>query len=243
VPDSKDNKEKILANERLPPCEESGRLNRPRLAIRCCLTTLEYGEQSVATGDSMIKRGAGVVFLYPALVAIVLAATGCASNRGVMVGISEGVEVRYGIYPSIEFDTAAVTEDEADQIKKMGVDGYFSPAEPLRKRLNPFTVYFGEENTAPRVLHARNKLWKTWLKKKPSSLVLIANLPHSPDMSPDDDPRLILIDIEKNVFTPGIIYIEIEAEKIVRIYTKPKDPRTDGESGEETASGTDADSS
>jgi hypothetical protein len=204
---------------------------------------LECGEQSVATGDSMIKRGSGAVFLYLALVAATLASTSCASNRGVMVGISEGVEAHYGIYPSIEFDVAAVTEDEAGQIKKMGVDGYFSPAEPLRKRLNPFTVYFGEENTVPCVLHARNNLWKTWRKKKPSSLVLIADLPHSPNMPPDDDPRLILIDLEKNIFTPGIIYIEIEAEKIVRIYTEPKDPRTDGKSGEETASGADADSS
>jgi hypothetical protein len=223
------NKE-ILADER-PPCEEPGRPNRPRLTIRCWLTTLECKKQSVATGDSMIKRGEGAVFLYPVLVAVTLAVTSCASNRGVMVGISEVVEAHYGIYPSIEFDVVAITEDEVGQIKKMGVDGYFSPAESLRKRLNPFTVYFGEENTAPRIIHARNKLWKTWLKKKPSSLVLMADLPHSPNMSPDDDPRLILINLKQNIFTPGIIYIEIEAEKIVRIYTKPKDPRTDGESG------------
>jgi hypothetical protein len=166
---------------------------------------------------------------------LMLAVTGCVSNRGVLVGISEAVEARYGIYPSIEFDAVAITGDEADQIKKMGVDGYFSPSEPLRKRLNPFTVYFGEENTVPRRLYARDDLWKTWLRKKPSSLLLIADLPHSPDM-PKDDPRIIFIDLKKSIFTPGPIYVEIEAEKIVRIYTKPKDPRTDGKPGAKTAS-------
>jgi hypothetical protein len=190
----------------------------------------------------MIKRGAAAIFFYPAIVAIVLAATGCASNRGVMVGISEGVEARYGIYPSIEFDAAAITDDEVDQIKKMGVDEYFSPSEPLRKRLNPYTIYFGEENTATHRLRARNNIWRTWLKKKPSSLVLIADLPHSSDMSKDDDPRLIFIDLKKHLFTPGPIYIEIEAEKIVRIYTKPSDPRTDGSSGSESESASDANS-
>jgi hypothetical protein len=182
----------------------------------------------------MIKWGTGAFFCYPALLAALLALAGCAINRGVMVGISEGVDAHYGIYPSIEFDVAAVTSDEVGQIKNTGVDGYFSPEEPLRKRLNPFTVYFGEENTAPRRLYARDELWMIWLKKKPVSLLLIADLPHEPDM-PKDDPRLIFIDLKKSIFTRGTIYIEIEAEKIVRIYTKPKDPRTDRKSGAKAA--------
>jgi hypothetical protein len=186
----------------------------------------------------MVKKYMPVVFLCLALAAAA-AVTGCASNRGVVVGISEAVEARYGIYPSIEFDIAAVTSDEVDQIKATGVDGYFSPGEPLRKRLNPFTAYFDNENTAPQGIHARDNLWRVWLKKKPASLLLIADLPHSPNM-PQDDPRLIFIDLEKNIFTPSIIYAEIEAEKIVRIYARPKDPRTDtsGKPDAKAASGT-----
>jgi hypothetical protein len=153
------------------------------------------------------------------------ALSGCASQRRVVVGLSAEVEDYYAIYPSIEFDVAAVTADEADQLKKDGVDRYFAPGSPLRKRLEPFTVYFSQERTAPATLYFRSDYWDKWLKKKPVSLALIANLPHPPDMA-EADPRLLVMDLKKGGVFTRPVYVEIEPQKITRIFDLPRDPRT-----------------
>jgi hypothetical protein len=151
--------------------------------------------------------------------------SGCATQREVVVGLSPELEDYYTMYPSIEFDAVAVTSEEADQIKKDGVDKYFAPGSPLRKRLDPFTAYFSQEQTVPAVLYFRSDYWDRWLKKKPVTLILIADLPHSPDM-PEEDPRIISIDLKKdNIFTRPV-FVEIEPEKITRVFELPKDPRT-----------------
>jgi hypothetical protein len=164
-------------------------------------------------------------WLFSIFVIIVTAFGGCAINRRVVVGVSADIERRYGMYPSIELDVAAVTDDESDQIKTAGVDGYFSPDSSLRKRLEPFTAYFDDENVMPYTLHIKGNYWSNWQKKKPSKLAIIADLPHSPDM-PKDDPRLIFIDIKETFFTLSPIYIEVEPDKVVRVYKKPKDPQS-----------------
>jgi hypothetical protein len=151
--------------------------------------------------------------------------SGCASQRQVVVGLSPELENYYAMYPSIEFDAVAVTSEEADQIKSEGVDKYFAPASPLRKRLDPFTVYFSQEHTQPEILPYRSNYWDRWLKKKPVTLVLIANLPHSSDM-PKDDPRVLYIDLKKGGLFVKPVYVEIEPQKITRIFEKPEDPRT-----------------
>ncbi|MDR2746309.1 MAG: hypothetical protein LBB77_02580 [Treponema sp.] len=153
------------------------------------------------------------------------ALSGCATQRRVVVGLSPELEEYYTIYPSVEFDAVAVTGDEADQIKKDGVDKYFAPGSPLRKRLDPFTVYFSQEQTKPETLLSRSPYWDRWLKKKPVTLVLIADLPHSPDM-PEEDPRVLYIDLKKNSVFAKPVYVEIEPEKITRVFELPQDPRT-----------------
>jgi hypothetical protein len=152
--------------------------------------------------------------------------SGCATQRRVVVGFSLEMEDYYAIYPSIEFDAVAVTGEEADQIKKDGVDKYFAPGSALRKRLDPFTVYFSQEETVPATLPYRSAYWDRWLKKKPVTLVLIANLPHSPDM-PEEDPRILYINLKKNNLFAKPVYVEIEPEKVIRIFELPRDPRTD----------------
>jgi hypothetical protein len=135
------------------------------------------------------------------------------------------MEARYAVYPSIEFDAVAVTAEEAEQIKKDGVDGYFAPDSPLRKRLEPFTVYFSQERTQPATLHVQSERWDRWLKKKPVTLALLADLPPSPDM-PGEDPRIIYIDLKKNAVFARPVYVEIEPGKLARVFDLPRDPRT-----------------
>jgi hypothetical protein len=153
------------------------------------------------------------------------ALSGCASQRRVVVGLSPDLEDHYAMYPSIEFDIVAVTGEEADQIKKDGVDKSFAPGSPLRKRLDPFTVYFSQERTEPETLPVKSNFWDRWLKKKPVTLMLLADLPHSPDM-PEDDPRILSVDLTKDNVFARPVYVEIEPEKITRVFELPKDPRT-----------------
>jgi hypothetical protein len=163
---------------------------------------------------------------FPALgILLCCVFTGCVTQRRVVVGLSTEIEEYYAFYPSIEFDAVAVTEEEADQIKKDGVDKYFAPGSALRKRLDPFTVYFSQERTEPETLPAKSNFWDRWLKKTPATLVLIADLPHSPDM-PEDDPRILTVDLTKEKFFAKPVYVEIEPEKITRISELPRDPKT-----------------
>jgi hypothetical protein len=165
-----------------------------------------------------------VRFLFLAVAALP-ALAGCATQRRVAVGLSAELEAYYAIYPSIEFDALAVTAEEAEQIKSDGVDNYFAPGSALRKRLDPFTVYFSQERTEPETLAFSSAHWDRWLKKKPETLVLIADLPHSPDMS-EDDPRVLYIDLKKDSVFVRPVFVEIEPQKISRIFEAPKDPRT-----------------
>jgi hypothetical protein len=165
-----------------------------------------------------------VLSVSSAYILILATLASCTINRRVIVSLSGDIHTRYDIYPSIELDVAAVTSDEADQIKNEGVDGYFSPDNPLRNRLDPFTAYFDEESTAPRELRRMDDLWRRWQRKNPSQLVVIVNLPHSANM-PKDDPRLLFLGIKKTFFTPAHVYIQVEPDKVVRIYQRPKDPQ------------------
>lgn len=165
--------------------------------------------------------GAAVSVLVCALTAL----TGCATQRTVGVGLSPELDSYYAMYPSIEFDIVAVTSDESDQVKSGGVDAYFAPNSALRKRLDPLTVYFSQERTQPEILAFMSPQWDRWLKKKPVTLVLIADLPHSPDM-PDDDPRILYIDLTKDSIFVRPVYVEIEPQKISRIFEPPTDPKT-----------------
>jgi hypothetical protein len=106
------------------------------------------------------------------------------------------------------------------------VDLYFAPGNVLRKRIDPFTVYFSQESTQPGILPFRSDYWDRWLKKKPVTLALIANLPHSPDM-PDEDPRALYIDLTVNRVFARPVFVEIEPQKISRVFALPRDPKTD----------------
>ncbi|MDR1430206.1 MAG: hypothetical protein LBI85_07925 [Spirochaetaceae bacterium] len=150
---------------------------------------------------------------------------GCATQRRVVVGLSPEIEDYYSMYPSIEFDAVAVTGEEADQIKSDGVDNYFAPGSTLRKRLDPFTVYFSQERTQPETLPFQSAYWDRWLKKKPVTLALIADLPHSPDMA-EDDPRVLYIDLKKDSVFVRRVYVQIEPQKLTRVFEPPRDPKT-----------------
>ncbi|MDR2483775.1 MAG: hypothetical protein LBD55_00060 [Treponema sp.] len=171
----------------------------------------------------MKKRISGDPFLSIALTLVIGGAlSGCVSTYKVSIGITKELKDYYAIYPSLEVDTVAVTQAEADEIKKGGIEDYFAP-NSLRDRLAPFTVFFSDENTVPLTLTPGNRLWKEWKQKKPNTLAVIASLPHIPDM-PASDPRMIFIPMKKHFLMAKRIYFQVEPQRIVRIPKKPQNP-------------------
>jgi hypothetical protein len=153
-----------------------------------------------------------------------------------MTGVSPILEDSYVMYPSVEVDIVAVNAAEADEIKSAGVDAYFSPDNPLRSRLDPFTIFFSDEHTEPVALPYDAPPWFVWQNKKPETLAIIASLPDDPDAPPSGpDPRMLFVPLKKNWFIEKW-YFQVEPKSVVQIYQKPVDPRlvTPGSPDEDT---------
>jgi hypothetical protein len=136
-----------------------------------------------------------------------------------------------GVYPSIEVDIAALTDKEVDEIKSLGVESYFSPENTIRRRIEPFTIFFSNEGTMPVTLLFDDIPWKTWMRKKPKTLFIIASLP--PEEEEGADGRMLFIPMKRTVLGVQTKYIRIESNKVVEVYERPLDPRVQGASKEE----------
>jgi hypothetical protein len=140
--------------------------------------------------------------------------------------LSPDVTKYYDSLPSIEVDVAAVTDDEAKELKAAKVEDYFAPNSALRDKINPKTFYFTQEADKVAVLGSRDELWDEWLDNNPTTIVIIASLP------PDDtlakgapDPRLLLVPMKKGHIIAPRLRICIYPKKIVIVSGK-KDKKT-----------------
>ncbi|MDR2096662.1 MAG: hypothetical protein LBP76_14260 [Treponema sp.] len=184
-------------------------------------------KQGCKTAESAgLWYGTGKV-LFP--VVAVFLFSGCVSRFNVITGMSELLDDR-GVYPSIEVDIAALTDKEVDEIKSLGVEGYFSPGNTIRRRIEPFTVFFSNEDTTPATLLFDDIPWKTWMRKKPKTLFIIASLPPAEE---EADERMLFLPMGRTVLGVRTKYIRIESNKIVEVYERPLDPRVQGASKEE----------
>ncbi|MDR3162168.1 MAG: hypothetical protein LBU28_11230 [Spirochaetaceae bacterium] len=151
----------------------------------------------------------------------------CVSQQQVVVGISRALSSNDALYPTIEVDVFAVSDEDLGAIKDAGVETYFAPNSGFREKLNPRTFFFSEEQTKPQVLVSRAELWRRWLEKDPSTLVVIAGLPHDPDMpaAPAPDPRILTFPIKKRVIFAPKVYVLVEPKKIVQVKKAPANPK------------------
>jgi hypothetical protein len=143
--------------------------------------------------------------------------TQCVSQYKVAVGFSPLLKDYYTEFPTIEVDIVAVTDGEADEIKQAGVEKYFAPGSGIRERLQSQTCYFYREEQKTFVLPSRAPIWLNWKLKKPSYVLIIASLPHDPSMTPQADPRYILVKMAKSYVVARTINILVEPKKILRV--------------------------
>jgi hypothetical protein len=166
-----------------------------------------------------LRGGLWIILLMTALMTL----GSCYTHYTLVVGLSPDLKDYYGIYPTTEVDIAAVKSATVDQIKTAGVDSYFAPGSTSRQTINPYTIRFSEEITAPRTVKYKDTPWKQWRKNKPEVLVLIANLPLSPDAQGDN--RLVTLNIKSILYQARTAYFELIPLGITQIEEDPGNPQ------------------
>ena len=149
-----------------------------------------------------------------------LAATffsGCVNQYKVVVDFSPTLRDHFNEYPTIEVDISAVTDSEADEVKQAGVEKYFAPNSGIRERLQSQTFFFYKEGQNTYMLPSRAPIWKTWLLKKPTNVLVIASLPPDPAMTPQADPRYLMVKMARSFILARNINILVEPKRIFRV--------------------------
>lgn len=169
-----------------------------------------------------MKRIAGLTFLTVSCALL----TGCATKMTVMAGLSENIKEYYSIYPSVEIDIAAVTEDEAEDLKKLNADAYFAVGNPARESLTPYTFLFSAEQTAPQTMKYNVPQWDKWLEKDPKKIAVLANMPRKTEDNGKGgkDPRIMILDMSSGFMHHKKLFVEAKPGSVVRLSNEPTDP-------------------
>ena len=146
-----------------------------------------------------------------------LLCSGCVSQYKVAVDFSPALRDHFREIPTSEVDIAAVTDGEADEVKQAGVEKYFSPDSGIREKLQSQTCFFYREEQKTFVLPSRAPVWQEWLLKKPTNILVVASLPHDPSITPQADPRYLVIKMKKSFVLARTIYILVEPRKVIQI--------------------------
>jgi hypothetical protein len=153
--------------------------------------------------------------------------SGCVSQYKVVVEFSPALQGHFNEVPTLEVDIAAITDGEAGEVKQAGVEKYFAPDSGIRERLQSQTCFFSRESNGSFVLPSRAPVWQNWLLKDPANILVIASLPHDPSISPEADPRLLLIKMTRSYIFARTIYILVEPKKIIQISKSSSESKTD----------------
>lgn len=158
---------------------------------------------------------------------LTFALAGCYTRTTVMTGLSPDLKDFYGIYPTLEVDVSALSSEEADKLKTMNADSYFSVGNAVRKSFSPYTFSFSNDDLKPQKMTRKAENWSGWLKKKPEKLAIIVNLPQTADINEiksGGDPRILIMDLKSRFLFPETLYFEIKPGNVVQIYSEPTNP-------------------
>ena len=160
---------------------------------------------------------------------LALVFNGCVNQYKVRVDFSPVLREHFAELPTIEVDIAAVTDGEADEVKQMGVEEYFTPGSGIREKLQVQTCFFSREEQHSFVLPSRVPIWQTWLLKDPTNVLVIASLPPGPSTNPQSDPRLLTVTMKRSFIMARNIYILVESDRIVQLTSSAFRARRSGD--------------
>jgi hypothetical protein len=142
--------------------------------------------------------------------------SGCVSQYKVVVDFSPSLQGYFTALPTIEVDIAAVTDSEAGEVKQLGVEKYFAPDAGMRERLLSQTCFFSREDSSSFVLPSRAPVWLNWKLIEPTTIMVIASLPYDPSMTPESDPRQLLVKMKKSFGFARTLYVLVEPKKVIQ---------------------------
>lgn len=102
------------------------------------------------------------------------------------VGYDPSTVESFRVFPSVEVDVVEANDALTKQLEQVDIDDYFDPDNTLRTAMRKRTFCFSEEDNADKKLLKDNPVWKTWLKKRGAThVVLLVNLPRDGAKGPD----------------------------------------------------------
>ena len=156
------------------------------------------------------------------IAAAMLLLAGCAAPAyDVEVFLSPKVKEKYGIRPSLELDVAGLNRTTEEYFRAIGVNDYFAPDNLLRSGTAHATLYFSEEDGAPKRLAKTDAVWAKFADASADKICLLVNLPLSGGKKPKNDPRKIVIPLESGMFKSSKRYFEITPSGLVRLKDRP----------------------
>jgi hypothetical protein len=164
---------------------------------------------------------------------LALVCSGCVSQYKVVVEFSPALREHFTEYPTIEVDIAAITDGEASEVKQAGVEKYFAPDSGIRERLQSQTCFFSREEQKTFVLPSRAPVWQNWRLKKPANILIIASLPHDPSITPEADPRYLVVKMKGSYIVARTINILVEPKKVLSISRPSSGSKAAGPQGPE----------
>ena len=168
----------------------------------------------------MLKR---YFLLLGLLMSPVVFLTGCAPAAYEMnVYLSPDLKAGYGIYPSLEFDAAAISDAENERLAVLKVDEYFAVDGLLRGTLHPKTLNFSNDAFTPLTISSHDSCWKLWSKKDPTTILMVVNLPDAMKDDKGIDSRVLRIPFETSTFFKDVRYVQITASGLLLLKEPPE---------------------
>jgi len=154
---------------------------------------------------------------------------GCAKRFNVSVELDNQSWVRaYGqTLPSLEVDLVGINKSEHATWENYPVGKYFSPNDALRRDADRVTLTFTSNDREGKVLSNKDPIWFQWVGKKLSknkgkgakSLFLLANIPGIEDLPGDQDPRRLILPLQRSAWPIRTNEIEIVIKSSMAVCT------------------------
>lgn len=156
------------------------------------------------------------------MLALVLNSVGCGSSSAagrynVEVALGPGmVDPETGAVSSLEVDLVGVNATESARWTSYPLSQYFSGADQLRNDASKVTVTFTTDDAGTKIVERDAEIWDDWRGRNADQLFVLVNLLGVPqDLPGDQDPRRLILPLNKDRWSGNTLEIEIRPSRVV----------------------------
>ena len=148
--------------------------------------------------ENVLRRCACIV----ACVIVLVVAVGCNSVRPypVRVTIDDRIQNR-----SVQVDIVAVSEADYQTWEGYSMSQYWRYGDPWRRDAEKFVMRFGQDSQGQQTLAIDDPIWKRWLAKGGTRLLILGDLPEVIEDKPGAaDPRRLVVPLHSGAWAKPI---------------------------------------